>query len=98
MDFTGWGSYIYAGLLTLFWLGFFSMFFYGQITNLLLSGLGVLVFSLYIVYDTQLIIGGKHKKFQYGVDDYVFAALSLYLDVINLFLCLLALLGGGGRR
>ena len=98
IDFTGWGAYLYAGLMCLLWFGFFSIFFFGQIANLALGALGVLIFSMYLVYDTQLVIGGRHKKFQFGVDDYVFAALSLYLDVINLFLCILALLGGSNRR
>ena len=71
-----------------------AIFFFGQIANLALGALGVLIFSLYLVYDTQLVVGGRHRKFQYGVDDYVFAALSLYLDVINLFLCILAIAKG----
>ena len=53
---------------------------------------GCLLFSCYIVYDTQLIVGGQHKKHQFGVDDYVFAALNIYLDIINLFVYLLRLL------
>jgi FtsH-binding integral membrane protein len=55
---------------------------------------GCLLFSIFIVYDTQLIVGGKHKKHQFGVDDYVFAALSLYMDIINLFLFILSASGG----
>ena len=61
--------------------------------NMVYCAIGVLIFSMYVVYDTQLIVGGKHKKFQFSVDDYIFAALALYLDVINLFLYILALLG-----
>ena len=61
--------------------------------NMIYCAIGVLIFSMYVVYDTQLIIGGKHKKFQFSVDDYIFAALALYLDIINLFLYILALLG-----
>lgn len=38
---------------------------------------GCLLFSMFIVYDTQLIVGGRHKKHQFGVDEYVFAALNL---------------------
>merc|ERR1719343_1370915 len=53
---------------------------------------GVLLFTFYIVYDTQLIIGGSHKV-QFSIDDYCFAALNLYLDVINLFQQILRLLG-----
>ena len=58
---------------------------------------GVLIFSLYIVYDTQTIVGGEHKNFQFDMDDYVLAALVIYLDIINLFILLLQLLQGGRR-
>ena len=47
---------------------------------------------VYIIHDTQLIIGGANKKYQIAPDDYVLAALTLYLDIINLFLYLLSLL------
>ena len=53
---------------------------------------GALIFSLYIVYDTQLMMGGKHK-YSLNPEEYVFAALSLYLDVINLFLYILMIVG-----
>ena len=54
---------------------------------------GALIFSLYIIYDTQLMMGGKHK---YALDpeEYVFASLNIYLDVINLFLYILMIVGG----
>merc|ERR1712100_820635 len=50
---------------------------------------GALVFCGFIIYDTNNII----RKF--GVDDFIIAAIEHYLDVINLFLYLLALLSGG---
>ena len=59
------------------------------VTDLTFFGLVLsLVFSLYIVYDTFLI----QRKL--SPDDYVFAALSLYLDVINLFISILQVIGG----
>ena len=48
---------------------------------------------VYIVYDTQLIVGGEHK-IMFHTDDYVLASVSLYLDVINLFLMILKFLNG----
>lgn len=95
-DFTGLGGYLYAALLTLvvggFVGGFFAAFYSTPwIQNLYAAG-GCLLFSFYIVYDTQLIVGGQHKKHQFGVDDYVFAALNIYLDIINLFVYLLRIL------
>lgn len=53
--------------------------------------LGTLVFSLYLVFDTQLILGGKNRKYQVSPEEYVFAALNLYLDIVTLFLLILQL-------
>lgn len=53
--------------------------------------LGVILFGLYIIYDTKQIIGDLIVK--YEIDDYVIATLALYTDIINLFLVLLSLLG-----
>ena len=55
----------------------------GQIA---LAGIGCGIFSLYIVFDTQKVIGGRHRHTIVGVDEYVYAALSIYLDIINMFL------------
>merc|ERR1712227_881209 len=52
--------------------------------NTMLSLLGVIVFTFYIIYDTPRRIGGKHKT-QFSVDDYASAAFQLYLDIINVF-------------
>ena len=84
------GMYLYIGLIVLMMMGLFTFFLPGL--QLLYSGAGCLLFSFYLVYDTQLILGGKHKKYQFGVDDYVFAALNLYLDIINLFIYILSIL------
>ncbi|KAM9852573.1 protein lifeguard 1 [Aulostomus maculatus] len=54
--------------------------------------LGTLLFSLYLVYDTQLIVGGKHRKYTISPEEYVFAALNLYLDIVLLFVLLLNLI------
>nr|XP_057909302.1 protein lifeguard 1 [Doryrhamphus excisus] len=54
--------------------------------------LGTLLFSLYLVFDTQRIVGGKHRKCEVSPEEYVFAALSLYLDIVVLFLFLLKLI------
>ena len=57
--------------------------------------LGALVFSIYLIYDTQLVVG--KGTFSYSLDDAYLAAIQLYLDVINLFLFILQILGGGGN-
>jgi FtsH-binding integral membrane protein len=52
---------------------------------------GVILFSFYLLFDTQLIMGGK--RYEIGIDDYIMAAMILYLDIINIFLELLRLFG-----
>jgi protein lifeguard len=56
------------------------------------GGLGAIVMALFLAIDTQLIIGGK-KQYQFSQEDYVFAALQIYLDICNMFLYILALVG-----
>lgn len=96
-DFTGLGPYLMGALFAMigmsFVITFVGLFFeLPPWVQVVYSILGVLLFSFYIIYDTQMIVGGNHKN-QFSVDDYVFAALNLYLDIINLFLYLLSLLG-----
>lgn len=101
-DFTGMGPYLFAALSCMicfsFMMSMSSLLFGGSLfdheaVRKGYAGIGALLFSMYIVYDTQLIVGGKHKKHQFDIDDYCFAALNLYLDIINLFLYLLELFG-----
>eukprot|EP00397_Hematodinium_sp_SG-2012_P057029 GEMP01070917.1.p1 GENE.GEMP01070917.1~~GEMP01070917.1.p1 ORF type:complete len:286 (+),score=36.89 GEMP01070917.1:106-963(+) len=92
-DFTGMGPYLFAALMALTLFGFILIFVGGAFAHKLYAGCGALLFSFYLIYDTQLIVGGNDKKFKFGIDDYVFAALTLYLDIINLFLYLLELFG-----
>ncbi|KAF6714869.1 Protein lifeguard 1 [Oryzias melastigma] len=51
--------------------------------------LGSLVFSLFLVFDTMLILGGKHRRFEISPEEYVFAALTLYVDITSLFLIIM---------
>jgi FtsH-binding integral membrane protein len=58
-----------------------------QLMHTLYALAGCLVFSLYIIFDTYMIAE------RLGYDDYLVAAIELYLDVLNLFLFILRLLG-----
>jgi len=87
-DFSWLGGYLFVSLWALIFMGILSWFLGSSILNFMVSVAGVLVFTGYILYDTSNII---HK---YGPDDYIIAEVELYLDIINLFLYLLALFGG----
>lgn len=80
-DFSSWYSYLYGGLWFLILFGFISIFFpHNGWVELAYSGVAALLFSAYILVDTQLILRRVH------VDEEISAAISLYLDIINLFL------------
>ena len=66
-----------------------GIFVQSTIFSIIVSSLGCLLFGFYIVYDVQLILGTKSEMF--SLDDYIVAALSLYIDVINLFIQILEL-------
>ena len=67
---------------------------YGPALRLLYATLGVILFSFYLMVDTQMIVGGKHRKYQIDEDSYILAAVALYLDIINLFLYILEIMRG----
>lgn len=98
-DFTGLGPYLFAAVLCMMVFGF-TIFILGlcgiEIDWLIMvyDFCGVLLFTFFIVFDTQKIMGelGGHKV-TFSIDDYAFAALNLYIDIIQLFIPLVRLLG-----
>jgi len=69
-----------------------AIFVRNKILSIVYASIGAFLFSCYIIVDTQLMMGGKH---QYAIDpeEYIFAALNLYLDIVNLFLFILRIIG-----
>jgi len=93
-DFTGFGPYLFTLLCVFVFTGLLLVFFpYSRPVEIVYSSLGVLLFSFYLVHDVQMIVGGKHHQQKFMLDDYCFAALTIYLDIINIFLYLLRLFG-----
>lgn len=67
--------------------GFVLAFFpHSNTVQVVWSSVAALLFSAYILVDTQMIM--KH----YHVEEEIAAAISLYLDIINLFLAILRIL------
>lgn len=92
IDFTVMGGFLFVAVLILFVFGIIAMFFKGPMIQLIYGSVGALIFSLYIIYDTQMMIGGDHK-YSISPEEYVFAALNLYMDIVNLFLYILTIIG-----
>lgn len=89
--------------------GIFAIIFPGRTLTLVYASLGALIFCFYLVYDiqmmmgmleslkivesnTKLISGGKHK-YSISPEEYIFAALNLYIDIVNIFMYILMLIG-----
>ncbi|XP_023031937.1 protein lifeguard 1 isoform X1 [Drosophila willistoni] len=91
-DFTMCGGVLVCCLVVFIIFGIVAIFVSGKIFAMVYASLGALLFSVYLVYDTQLMLGGKHK-YSISPEEYIFAALNLYLDIINIFMYLLAIIG-----
>ena len=51
------------------------------------------IFSVYLIIDTQLIMGARNQEL--SLDSHILGATLLYLDIINMFLYILSMFGGG---
>lgn len=67
-----------------------SIFYRGEFFNFILACGGAVVFSVYIIYDLQMICGDR--KLKISEEEYIFAALNLYVDIIRIFMELLKIL------
>ncbi|XP_028804253.1 protein LIFEGUARD 4 [Neltuma alba] len=85
-DFNFLGPFLFGAVLVLIVFAMIQLLFpLGKITVMIYGCLASIIFCGYIIYDTDNLI----KRFSY--DEYIWAAVSLYLDVINLFLALLTI-------
>nr|XP_043610125.1 protein LIFEGUARD 2-like [Erigeron canadensis] len=86
-DFNFLGPFLFGAVMVLIVFSFIQIFFpLGKISVMVYGGLSAIVFCGYIVYDTDNLI----KRYTY--DEYIWAAVALYLDIINLFISLLTIL------
>jgi len=92
-DFSSLGPWLTIPLLCLVGTGLIGIFVpFSKTVDMVYAGCGVLVFSLYLIYDTHMILN------RLSPDDVIMAVLSLYLDILNLFLMILRLLNNAENR
>jgi FtsH-binding integral membrane protein len=89
-DFSAWGSFLMVGLWVLIGTMLLNFVFRNEAASLWLSSVAVLLFSGLLVFDTWRL-----RNF-YGPDDYVGAAVQIYLDLLNIFMAILRI--AGNRR
>lgn len=83
-DFSFLGGFLFVGLIVMLIASLVMIFFPVPAGQVVLAAFGVLIFSGYILYDTANLVRG-------GETNYILATISLYLDILNLFLSLLRL-------
>lgn len=94
---TGLGSFLIMGVIGLIIAMVVNMFLQSSMMALIISGIGVLIFSGLIAYDTQRLkmtyyaLGGDKAAMGVATG---FGALSLFINFINLFQFLLMFMGG----
>ncbi|NXD20663.1 LFG4 protein, partial [Spelaeornis formosus] len=91
-DFSKFGASLFTCLWILIFSGFLRLFFYSETIELTFAAAGALLFCGFIIYDTHLLM---HKL---SPEEYILAAINLYLDIINLFLHLLRFLEAFNKK
>lgn len=83
------GAFFVCSLLSLF---------FGPTFRLIIACIGVIVFGLYLIFDTQYIVGGKHRKYTVSKEDYIMGAMILYIDIIQIFMYILEIFMSSSER
>lgn len=92
IDLSGMRGFLLIGLIGMIVTGLIGIFIpWSNTTEMVYSGIGVLLFTGFIAYDFQ-------KIKQYPEDRYIDAALNLYLDIFNLFMYILRLILASRRN
>ncbi|XP_042404602.1 protein LIFEGUARD 2-like [Zingiber officinale] len=85
-DFSFLGPFLFSAIIILMLFALIQVIFHlGKISTMIYGAIAAIIFCGYIIYDIDNLI----KCYSY--DEYIWAAVALYLDIINLFLCLLTL-------
>ena len=92
-DFSGLGKWLFVGVIVLLLAMVANLFLQLPALMLTISVLAIVIFSAYMLFDVQRVVNG-------GETNYITATLAIYLDLYNVFVNLLAILGifGGNRN
>ncbi|RAX58587.1 hypothetical protein CCZ01_02035 [Helicobacter monodelphidis] len=85
-DLASWGKVLFISVIVILIASIVNIFLGSPLLQVGIAAIATLVFSLYIAYDTQMLLRG-------AFDSPISAAISLYLDVLNIFISLLQLFG-----
>jgi len=88
-DLTGMGSFLFIALLVLIGASIIGLFLHLAFLQIAIAAGGAVLFTAFLVFDLNRIA----RAGQVSQGDTILMAVSVYLDIVNLFLFLLRLLG-----
>nr|XP_057938351.1 protein lifeguard 3-like [Doryrhamphus excisus] len=95
VDFTSCGGFLSIAAILLMIIGIVTAvvlsFQYVPWLHMLYAAIGAVVYTLFLVYNTQLLIG--NRELAISPEEYVYGALSLYIDIVHIFLFILQISG-----
>ncbi|MFA4746145.1 Bax inhibitor-1/YccA family protein [Helicobacter pylori] len=80
------GKMLFIALIVVVVCSLINLFLGSPMFQVVIAGASAILFSLYIAYDTQNIVKGMY-------DSPIDAAVSLYLDFLNVFISILQIIG-----
>ncbi|XP_057653131.1 protein lifeguard 2-like [Diorhabda carinulata] len=97
-DVTSWGFILYVGVALVLLFGLvgsiiFWVFGGSEMFKMIFASVIVTFFTIYLLYDTQKLIGGG--RIALSPEEYILGALSLYVDIMLIFNYVLLLCGRG---
>ncbi|XP_008275410.1 protein lifeguard 3 [Stegastes partitus] len=95
VDFTSCGGLLCIAAVLLMIIGIVTAvvlsFQYVPWLHMLYAAIGAIVYTLFLVYNTQLLIG--NRELAISPEEYIYGALSLYVDIVHIFLFILQVSG-----
>ncbi|CAM9297073.1 unnamed protein product [Lampetra planeri] len=95
VDFTSCGGLLCVAAILLMIIGIVTAvvlaFQYVPWLHMLYAAIGAIIYTLFLVYNTQLLIG--NRELALSPEEYIYGALSLYIDIVHIFLFLLQVSG-----
>lgn len=98
LDLTPFGNMIFTSSVAFLVGSLMQIFLKIPIGQNIMTGIGAALAATYLAYDTQMIVGGTHKKKSYSQKEFILAALNLYQDAVNLFIQIMKLLSKNDER
>jgi len=91
IDFTVMGGFLLTCMIVLLAISMVSLFFPGTIMTLIIACIGAIIYSLYLIYEIQVLINGNHD-FSITPDEYILATLIIHADIVNSLMHMLVMM------